>query len=61
MNRSAAHRPTIEELVKAYRADLVAAGMFAGHPVTSVARTFFTRIGWLAGLRCRWHRNAHCR
>ncbi len=25
--------------------DLVAAGMFAGHPVTSVARTFLTRAG----------------
>lgn len=45
MNRSPAHRPDIEELVEAYRADLVAAGMFAGHPVTSVARTFFTRVG----------------
>jgi len=45
MNRSPAHRPDIEELVDAYRADLVAAGMFAGHPVTSVARTFFTRVG----------------
>jgi len=45
MNRSPAHRRDIEELVEAYRADLVAAGMFAGHPVTSVARAFFTRIG----------------
>jgi integrase len=45
MNRSPAHRRDIEELVEAYRADLVAAGMFAGHPVTSVARTFFTRVG----------------
>ena len=45
MNRSLAHRPDVEELVEAYRADLVAAGMFAGHPVTSVARTFFTRLG----------------
>ena len=45
MNRSPAHRLDIEELVEAYRADLVAAGMFAGHPVTSVARTFFTRVG----------------
>jgi len=45
MNGSPAHRPDIEELVAAYRADLVAAGMFAGHPVTSVARTFFTRVG----------------
>ena len=45
MNRSPAHRHDIEELVEAYRADLVAAGMFAGHPVTSVARTFLTRVG----------------
>jgi len=45
MNRSPAHRRDLEELVEAYRADLVAAGMFAGHPVTSVARTFFTRVG----------------
>ena len=35
----------MEELVAAYRADLQAAGMFAGHPVTSVARSFFTRVG----------------
>jgi len=35
----------VEELVAAYRADLHAAGMFAGHPVTSVARSFFTRVG----------------
>ena len=45
MNQSPAHRRDLEELVEAYRADLVAAGMFAGHPVTSVARTFFTRVG----------------
>ena len=31
-------RADVEDLVAAYRADLVAAGMFAGHPVTSVAR-----------------------
>jgi len=35
----------VEVLVAAYRADLLAAGMFAGHPVTSVARMFFARIG----------------
>ena len=35
----------VEELVAAYRADLAAAGMFAAHPVTSVARTFLTRVG----------------
>jgi integrase len=37
--------PGVEELVAAYRAGLQAAGMFAGHPVTSVARSFFTRVG----------------
>jgi hypothetical protein len=40
-----APRTDVEDLVAAYRADLVAAGMFAGHPVTSVARTFLTRVG----------------
>jgi integrase len=35
----------VEDLVAAYRADLVAAGMFSGHPVTSVARTFLIRVG----------------
>jgi len=42
---SPARRPGVEDLVSAYRADPVAAGMFAGHPVTSVARMFFTRVG----------------
>src|SRR5205807_10581651 len=45
MSASRARRPDIEDVVAAYRADLVAAGMFAGHPVTSVARMFFTRVG----------------
>jgi hypothetical protein len=45
MSGSPARRPDVEDLVAAYRADLVAAGMFAGHPVTSVARMFFTRVG----------------
>ena len=45
MSGSPARRPGVEDLVSAYRADLVAAGMFAGHPVTSVARMFFTRVG----------------
>ena len=45
MSGSRARRPGVEDLVGAYRADLVAAGMFAGHPVTSVARMFFTRVG----------------
>jgi integrase len=35
----------IERLVAAYRADLVAAGMFAEHPVTSPARSFLARVG----------------
>ena len=45
MSGSPVRRADVEELVAAYRADLAAAGMFAAHPVTSVARTFFTRIG----------------
>ena len=45
MSSSPVRRADVEELVAAYRADLAAAGMFAAHPVTSVARTFFTRIG----------------
>jgi hypothetical protein len=42
---SPACRADVEALVGAYRADLIAAGMFADHPVTSVARSFFTRVG----------------
>ena len=45
MSGSPARRPAVEDLVDAYRNDLQAAGMFAGHPVTSVARVFFTRVG----------------
>jgi len=45
MSRPSARRPDVEAVVDAYRADLVAAGMFAGHPVTSVARMFLTRVG----------------
>lgn len=37
--------PGVEALVDAYRDSLVAAGMFAANPVTSVARAFFARIG----------------
>lgn len=37
--------PGVEELVAVYRADLETAGMFAGHPVTSPARSFLTRVG----------------
>jgi integrase len=45
MSGSPTRRVDVEELVDAYRADLLAAGMFAGHPVTSVARSFLTRVG----------------
>jgi hypothetical protein len=45
MSGSPRRRADVEELVAAYRADLAAAGMFAAHPVTSVARTFLTRVG----------------
>ncbi len=49
MSGSRCRRPDIEELVAAYRSDLVAAGMFASNPVTSVARTFLARVGGLDG------------
>jgi len=42
---SSARRADVEALVADYRADLIAAGMFADNPVTSVARMFFTRVG----------------
>jgi hypothetical protein len=42
---SSVRRADVEAMVATYRADLVAAGMFAAHPVTSVARMFFIRIG----------------
>jgi len=45
MSGSPPRRPEVEELVDAYRANLIAAGMFAGHPVTSVARMLFARVG----------------
>lgn len=45
MSRSLVRQRDVEDLVDAYRADLVAAGMFAGHPVTSVARSFFAKVG----------------
>jgi integrase len=45
MSSSPMPRPDVEDLVAAYRGDLIAAGMFAGHPVTSVARMFFARVG----------------
>jgi site-specific recombinase XerD len=45
VSRSPARRADVEALVTACRADLIAAGMFADNPVTSVARMFFTRVG----------------
>jgi len=45
MSGSRQRRPEVEELVDAYRADLVAARMFSDNPVTSVARSFFARVG----------------
>jgi len=45
MSSSSEPRADIEDLVGQFRADLVAAGMFAGHPMTSLARTFLTRVG----------------
>ena len=48
MSRSP-RRPGVENLVAACHADLQAAGMFAGHPVTSPARSFLTRVGLMAG------------
>ena len=45
MSGSSVRRADVEAMVATYRADLVAAGMFAAHPVTSVARMFFIRIG----------------
>jgi hypothetical protein len=61
VNSSSASQADVEDLVTAYRADLVAAGMFAGHPVTSVARTFFDRVGVQVGRGCRSRPSAHCR
>ncbi len=45
MSPSAAQSPEVEDLVGAYQADLAAAGMFAGHPTTSYARSFLSRVG----------------
>jgi hypothetical protein len=61
VSRSPARRPAAGDLVDAYRNDLQAAGMFTGHPVTSVARMFFTRVGPGDGPACRWQRSAPCR
>jgi hypothetical protein len=61
MSGSPARRADVEELVDAYRADLLAAGMFARHPVTSVARSFLTGSGRTAGPGCRCRSSARCR
>src|ERR1700757_2761385 len=44
-----ARDPEVEGLIDAYRADLIAAGRFAGNEVTSPARAFLLRIGGPAG------------
>jgi site-specific recombinase XerD len=41
--------PEVEALIDAYRADLIAAGHFAGNEVTSPARAFLLRVGGAAG------------
>jgi hypothetical protein len=58
---SSPRRADVEALVAAYRADLIAAGMFAENPVTSVARMFFTRVGAGGWAGCRWPSSVHCR
>jgi integrase/recombinase XerD len=45
VSQTSCQRTDVEDLVAAYRSDLVAAGQFAEHPVTSVARTFLARVG----------------
>lgn len=45
MSLSAAQNHEVETLVGAYQADLAAAGMFAGHPATSYARSVLSSVG----------------
>jgi integrase len=45
MSVSSRSRPEIEELLEAYRIDLLAAGMYVGHPTLSYARSFLNRVG----------------
>jgi integrase len=45
MTATVGRSPEIEAQVEAYRAALIAAGMYAGHPVTSIARTWLKRVG----------------
>ncbi len=61
MNGSPARRLEVEDLVAAYRADLVASGMFASHPVTSVARMSSPGAALMDGHGCRWKPSAPCR
>lgn len=56
MTGSLRRRDEVEDLVDAYRADLLAAGMFVAYPVTSPARWFLTRVGVHGGTSCRWPR-----
>jgi integrase len=43
--------PEVEELIGAYRAELVATGQFAGSPMISPARSFLLRVGGVEGFR----------
>src|SRR6266852_2773873 len=45
MTALSARSVEIEAQVEAYRAALLAAGMYAGHPVGSVARAWLKRVG----------------
>src|SRR6266568_886339 len=45
MTALAARSAEVEAQVEAYRATLLAAGMYAGHPVGSVARAWLKRVG----------------
>jgi hypothetical protein len=45
MTAIAARSVEIEAQVEAYRAALLAAGMYADHPVGSVARAWLKRVG----------------
>jgi hypothetical protein len=45
MRASPQTRPEVEDLLAAYRADLIAAGMSVAHLTMSYARSFLTRVG----------------
>ena len=55
-----ARDPEVEALVGAYRADLEAAGKFAGNPMISPARSFLLRVGVEVALLsdALWHHRA---